>query len=296
MKCPVCDYKDYISGSCPSCGTDSSTLIRLSELPHIYYNKAVELIEKDRLEESKEALIAANELAPNDVEALILLGRVCAELGNYEKALLYWDNVQRIDKRKAEEIKRERQKAEDLMNIKNKRPLEKNEEGREGRRDLAQWAGYAMAILLVIIMGLYFSFRKPVATPEKQGIIATEKNENIAAEIKKLFISYKIHNIAAEEREGIVYLNGKVSTLWDKQKIEDAVREIKGLKIIDMRGIEVAYPRGYYYKIKKGESLWIIAEKVLGDGNKFEEIYKANKGILKEISKIQAGERLLIPE
>jgi nucleoid-associated protein YgaU len=47
--------------------------------------------------------------------------------------------------------------------------------------------------------------------------------------------------------------------------------------------------------VTNGESLWTIAKKELGDGNRWKEIYEANRDILKKPESIQKGMRLRIP-
>ena len=105
MKCPVCEYGNYSSGKCPSCGTDATNLVRLSELPDIYYNKSIELIKKDKLKDAQEALMAVVGSPPNDADSLILLGKVCAELGDYEKSLLYFNMAVELDNSRTDELK-----------------------------------------------------------------------------------------------------------------------------------------------------------------------------------------------
>lgn len=309
MNCPVCEYKDYNGGKCPSCGIDSTSLLRLSEFPSIYYNKAVELIKQERLEEAKEALTTTTELNPEDVDTLILLGKVCAETGDYEKAVLYWDKASRLDANRSEEIKADVEKVETLKKkiLITEKPTEEKEDlmeklretiREETKKGLTRWTAYAGAILvLVVILGFYLSFRVFLTPLREQQVMEEEKKEVLIPEVKKIIALQGISNILVEEKGGIVYLSGKVPTLWDKQRIEKAVEEVKEIKVTDTRGLEVTYPRGYYYIVKEGESLWIIAERLLGDGNKYNEIYTANnKEIFKDPLKLSKGEKILIPE
>jgi len=359
MKCPVCGYEDYNGGKCPSCGTNATNLLRLSEIPDAYYNKAVELIKKDHIEEAKEALIATIRLNPDDVDALILLGKVCAEAGDYERAVVYWNKALRLDENRTEEIKADIGKVEALKKtLEEEKPSEvkENLEERlretvrtETRKGFIKWSAYTGVILmLIIILDSYLSFRLYLIPAKEQSVTAEKNREFFASEIRKLskeiknkeiltsefsklseeikeiipleikklvlndvsikekeiFTSevrvilklHEISNIVIEEREGTVYLKGKVPTLWDKQKIEKAVKEVNMSVGIDMRGIEVTYPNGYYYRAKKGDNLWLIAEKLLGDGKKFSKILSVNEKTLKDPSNLILGEKLLIPE
>lgn len=50
-----------------------------------------------------------------------------------------------------------------------------------------------------------------------------------------------------------------------------------------------------YYEVKKGDTLWKIAENFYGDGKLYKTIFEANTDILKDPDKIQIGQKLRIP-
>ena len=50
------------------------------------------------------------------------------------------------------------------------------------------------------------------------------------------------------------------------------------------------------YTVVSGDSLWKIADKVLGDGNKWKLLYEANKEVIGDNpDRIRAGQELTIP-
>lgn len=49
------------------------------------------------------------------------------------------------------------------------------------------------------------------------------------------------------------------------------------------------------YTIKKGDSLWKIAEKELGSGHRWKYLYELNKDKIKNPSKLKAGQKIIIP-
>jgi len=49
------------------------------------------------------------------------------------------------------------------------------------------------------------------------------------------------------------------------------------------------------YTIKKGDTLWKIAEHELGKGHRWKYIYELNKGVIKNPNKLKAGKKILIP-
>jgi nucleoid-associated protein YgaU len=50
-----------------------------------------------------------------------------------------------------------------------------------------------------------------------------------------------------------------------------------------------------YHEVKKGDTLWKIAEKYYGDGSLYTTIFEANKDILKNPDVIKIGQKLHIP-
>jgi outer membrane protein OmpA-like peptidoglycan-associated protein len=49
------------------------------------------------------------------------------------------------------------------------------------------------------------------------------------------------------------------------------------------------------YVIQKGDSLWRIAKKELGDGNRWKYLYELNKDKIKNPNKLKAGQKIIIP-
>ena len=50
-----------------------------------------------------------------------------------------------------------------------------------------------------------------------------------------------------------------------------------------------------YHVVKKGDTLWKIAESCYGDGSLYKKIFEANKDILKDPDIIKVGQKLRIP-
>ena len=49
------------------------------------------------------------------------------------------------------------------------------------------------------------------------------------------------------------------------------------------------------YTVVKGDSLWRIAQKQLGDGNRWNEIFEGNKGIIQKPNLIYVGQQIQLP-
>lgn len=52
----------------------------------------------------------------------------------------------------------------------------------------------------------------------------------------------------------------------------------------------------YEYTVEQGDSLWKIAKEELGDGNRWNEIYEANKDTVKDPNLIYVGQKLEVPD
>ncbi len=50
-----------------------------------------------------------------------------------------------------------------------------------------------------------------------------------------------------------------------------------------------------YHEVKKGDTLWKIAEHYYGDGSLYKDIFEANKDVLKDPNVIKVGQKLKIP-
>jgi nucleoid-associated protein YgaU len=60
--------------------------------------------------------------------------------------------------------------------------------------------------------------------------------------------------------------------------------------------MKVAQPKGRFYVVQDGDSLWKIATSHLGNGSRFEEILKLNTDILKsKDTQLDIGMRLRLP-
>lgn len=67
------------------------------------------------------------------------------------------------------------------------------------------------------------------------------------------------------------------------------------LDISSNSGISSTMSSAPIHIVQPGEGLWQIAERYYGDGNKYVEIYEANRDVMRSIEDIRVGMRLRIP-
>ncbi len=60
-------------------------------------------------------------------------------------------------------------------------------------------------------------------------------------------------------------------------------------------GASDAWDATQWHEVKKGETLWKIAEQYYGDGALYPKIFEANGDILKDPDRINIGQKLRIP-
>jgi len=56
-----------------------------------------------------------------------------------------------------------------------------------------------------------------------------------------------------------------------------------------------AWDATQWHEVKKGETLWKIAQQYYGDGSLYPKIFEANKDTLTDPNRIRAGQKLRIP-
>ena len=77
-----------------------------------------------------------------------------------------------------------------------------------------------------------------------------------------------------------------------KEKVILAVGNVEGVAEVEDN---VEGSEGTYHTVEKGDTLWAIASKTMGNGAKYQEIFEANRPMLSDPDKIYPGQVLRIP-
>lgn len=91
----------------------------------------------------------------------------------------------------------------------------------------------------------------------------------------------------------VVKVTGDAVSQEMKEKVILAVGNVEGVAAVDDK---VSGDDPLFHEVKKGDTLWKIAEKTLGNGARHEEIFEANKPMLSHPDKIYPGQVLRIPQ
>ncbi|GFE65522.1 peptidoglycan-binding protein LysM [Litoreibacter roseus] len=78
-----------------------------------------------------------------------------------------------------------------------------------------------------------------------------------------------------------------------KEKIILAVGNVEGVAAVED---EVTGGDPVFHTVEKGDTLWAIASKTLGNGSRYTDIFEANKPMLSDPDKIYPGQVLRIPQ
>jgi len=96
--------------------------------------------------------------------------------------------------------------------------------------------------------------------------------------------------------DGVVYLSGEVADQATLERVVLAVGNVEGVEKVDEDlDVEAPATSAQMYTVKSGDSLSAIAQSVYGDANRYNEIFEANKPMLKDPNMIYPGQVLRIP-
>lgn len=143
-------------------------------------------------------------------------------------------------------------------------------------------------------MGL-FSFVKDIG--HKLGIGSAS-----ADELKKEAVSGGLPaagNLDVKVEGGKVTVSGPVKTQEEAERIILALGNTAGIEAVESNiAVELAAPEAVMYTVKKGDTLWKIAEMHYGKGHgaKYTDIVKANSPPVKNPDLIQPGWVLRLPK
>lgn len=89
-----------------------------------------------------------------------------------------------------------------------------------------------------------------------------------------------------------VKVSGGNMTDEEREKVILAVGNIEGVAVVEAETTN----EPVFHTVEKGDTLWAIASKTLGNGSRYTEIFEANKPMLKDPDKIYPGQVLRIPQ
>ncbi|NDW00570.1 peptidoglycan-binding protein LysM [Salipiger sp. PrR002] len=114
----------------------------------------------------------------------------------------------------------------------------------------------------------------------------------LAKELDDLGLDTSGTSIKVEPGSAKVTITGQPKDQETREKMILAVGNIEGVAEVED---EAEGPAPNFHTVESGDSLWKIAEKTLGDGARYTEIFEANKPMLSDPDEIYPGQVLRIP-
>lgn len=105
-------------------------------------------------------------------------------------------------------------------------------------------------------------------------------------------------SVSFDGATGVVTVNGQAADAETKAKILACAGNVSGVSGVDdqMTTAAPAEAETQFYEVKSGDNLSKISLEVYGNANHYNEIFEANKPMLKSVDRIYPGQNLIIPK
>ncbi len=124
-----------------------------------------------------------------------------------------------------------------------------------------------------------------------------EYNKSIELEKYVSDLGLKFTGLDIRYDDGVAYISGEAPDQETREKIILAVGNAEGVgKVDEEMTVAVAADEAVFHTVVSGDTLWAIADKVYGDGNRYPEIFEANKPMLTDPDLIFPGQVLRCPK
>jgi len=130
------------------------------------------------------------------------------------------------------------------------------------------------------------------------GISDASAADDIKAHIEKNNPGVADLKVGYDKDNELVTLEGTCETCEAKEKAVLMAGNMKGVSHVAANSLKApeAESEVEYYVIEKGDTLWAIASKFLGNGSKYPEIFEANKEVIEDPDLIFPGQKIRIPK
>ncbi|MEC6796699.1 peptidoglycan-binding protein LysM [Photobacterium sp. S4TG1] len=106
-----------------------------------------------------------------------------------------------------------------------------------------------------------------------------------------------ISDLQISVEDGVATLSGAADSAAAREKAILMAGNTQGIaSVVDNITAPEETSAVTYYVVEEGDSLWKIAEKTLGNGAKYEQIFEENKEVIQNPDLIFAGQKLRITQ
>lgn len=108
-----------------------------------------------------------------------------------------------------------------------------------------------------------------------------------------------VENLKVEVVDGVATLSGEAESAEALEKAVLMAGNVEGVTQVNIAAVDapaIEEAEDAYYEIKSGDTLWGIASSQLGDGNRYPEIFEANREVIQDPDLIFPGQKIRIPK
>jgi nucleoid-associated protein YgaU len=109
-----------------------------------------------------------------------------------------------------------------------------------------------------------------------------------------------VNGLEVDLRDGVATLKGDAKDQAAAEKAILMAGNVRGVREVNADQLNAppateAEQQVSFYEIQKGDTLWAIAKNHYGDGNKYHQIFEANREVIKDPDLIFPGQKIRIP-
>ena len=107
-----------------------------------------------------------------------------------------------------------------------------------------------------------------------------------------------VENLSVQVKDGVATLSGEAETAEALEKAILMAGNVEGISEVVAESVDAPASEATveYYVIESGDTLWKIASENLGDGNRYPEIFEANREVIQDPDLIFPGQKIRIPK
>ena len=99
--------------------------------------------------------------------------------------------------------------------------------------------------------------------------------------------------IKVRAQNGGLFLEGEVRYPWQKLELEQSALAWDCV-FVDLKAVTVKYPDALQYRIRKGDTLYGLARRFAGNGNKWPFLYQENSKVLTDPNRLEVGKKIVV--
>jgi nucleoid-associated protein YgaU len=109
-----------------------------------------------------------------------------------------------------------------------------------------------------------------------------------------------VEGLEVDLQDGVATLKGDAKDQAAAEKAILMAGNVRGVREVNADQLDAppateAEQHVSFYEIQKGDTLWAIAKSHYGDGNRYDQIFEANREVIKDPDLIFPGQKIRIP-